>query len=459
MSSSRTGEETTEEATEAVARLCHSRSLEFEVYAYNREVSKARLDSSRKRGASFKCAKGLFVRLAIDGRIGVGYASDLSGPAMRRCIESAKRLARYHEVDVGWHGFPSARRSYPALRGMRDRALVDADIGELADMADAMAEAAVSEGPAVALSWADVEREIASVSVANSSGIRVSHELAKIRATCSAVNGSGDAISPECIDSQAALTLDIAPASIGSSVGGLAVKSERRVMPKTQECQVVFASGALGFPESGLLSVILREALSGGNLMRGSTFLSGKIGERIASECVTIADNPTAARSCGATPFDDEGMPTRRQRLVDDGVLKGFVWDHRYASAAGRRSSGNAVRDIVSGSVFPRPLNLEFRPGRGDLDSLISEVDDGYLIWGCQGGHTSDAETGDFSFVSSPCFKILRGGVVGGVRGAMVSGNIVDLLGSVVAVGADVKDFGNALVPSMLVEEVRMTSG
>lgn len=459
MSESSARGRTTEEATETVARFCNSSAMEFEAYAFSREVSKARLDSSRKRGASFKCTNGLFIRLVVDGRSGVGYASDLSGPAIRSCIESAKRLARHREVDATWQGFPSARRSYPALKGMRDRLLVDADISKLADMADAMSEAAVSEGPTVALGWADVEREIASVSITNSSGIRVSRGSAKIRAVCSAVNGSGDAISPECIDTHSSLTLDFDPASIGSSVGGLAAKSERLMRPKTQECQVVFARGALGFPDAGLLTVIFREALSGGNLMRGSTFLSGKVGERVASECVTIADNPTASKACGSTPFDGEGMPTRRQRLVDDGVLKGFVWDHRYAIAAGRHSSGNAVRDTVSGSVFPRPLNLEFKPGQGDLGDLISEVDDGYLVWGCQGGHTSDAETGDFSFVPSPCFRILRGGIIGGVRGAMISGNALDLVGRVAAVGEDVKDFGNALVPSMLVEGVRVTSG
>jgi PmbA protein len=459
MSAVNGGEQTTEQAAEAAVALCRSRSFEFEVFAFSREATRARLDSSDTRWASHRGIRGLFVRVATDGKVGVGYASDLSGSAIRRCVDSAKKLARHREAEVGWPGFPSGGRSYPTVRGMLDPSLLHADIGQLAEIADLMSEAAVSEGPHVSLSWADVEREISSVAIANSNGVMASCDSAKLLAACSTVNGQGDTISPECIDSQASRSLVFDPAKIGSRAGRLAASSAGAIKAKTQECEVVFANGALGFPEAGLLSVVLNEALSGGNLMRGSTFLSGRMGDRIASRHVNIADSPTAPNRCGSRPFDDEGMATRRLRLVEGGVLRSFVWDHRYASAAGRRSSGNAIRNMASGSVFPRPVNIDFGAGRGDLDSLISEVDDGLLIWGCQGGHTSDAETGDFSFVPSPCFRIRQGDIVGGIRGAMVSGNILGLLSNVSAVGADVRDYGNTLVPSMLVKDVRITSG
>jgi PmbA protein len=98
-------------------------------------------------------------------------------------------------------------------------------------------------------------------------------------------------------------------------------------------------------------------------------------------------------------------------------------------------------------------------PDRGSMKSLIESVDHGYLVWGCQGSHTSNTETGGFSFVASPGLLIKNGEVVGGVRGSMVSGNVTDLMKNVERVGADVVDFGSALMPSILFRNVKITTG
>jgi PmbA protein len=98
-------------------------------------------------------------------------------------------------------------------------------------------------------------------------------------------------------------------------------------------------------------------------------------------------------------------------------------------------------------------------PGRGTMRDLVSEVDHGYLVWGCQGAHTSNVETGDFSFVASPGFLIERGAIVGCVRGAMISGNIMDLFSGIEKIGGDTMDCGNATQPSMLVGGVKITTG
>jgi PmbA protein len=104
-------------------------------------------------------------------------------------------------------------------------------------------------------------------------------------------------------------------------------------------------------------------------------------------------------------------------------------------------------------------MNLVVERGRGDLDSLVRQMDRGYLVWGCQGAHTANVETGDFSFVASPGLKIEHGEIVGGVSGALVSGNVMDLLGGVEMVGSDQKDFGSSLMPSMVFRDVRITTG
>ena len=139
--------------------------------------------------------------------------------------------------------------------------------------------------------------------------------------------------------------------------------------------------------------------------------------------------------------------------------MRQFVWDNYYGALGGDGSTGNAVRAPSTGMVFPMPLNLVVRGSDGRLDDLISEIDSGYLIWGCQGAHTSNSQTGDFSFVASPGLKIKRGDIVGGVQGAMVSGNILGLLSEVESIGDDMTDFGSSLMPSMSFRDVRITTG
>ncbi len=138
---------------------------------------------------------------------------------------------------------------------------------------------------------------------------------------------------------------------------------------------------------------------------------------------------------------------------------EGFLWNTRDGSVAGKRSTGNAVRDMSTGHVTSAPLNISVKPGKGSLRDLISEVDHGYLVWGCQGAHTSNVETGDFSFVASPGFLIERGSVVGCVKGAMLSGNLLSLFSGIEKVGGDPVDFGNMVCPSLLVGGVKVTTG
>jgi PmbA protein len=375
------------------------------------------------------------------------------------CIAEAARVARLMVPDRRWSGFPPSPDSYRSVSGIHDSAVASMGVDTLGMMADEMIEGAMSVSRKVAVPYGAVEAIERSVGVANSSGVDVVMKETQLGAVVCCVAGIGETISPDCEESGMSRGCDLRADKIGERAGWVADRSTRLLDAATEECEVVFSPMSLGSSDSGLLTVVLNRAFSGQSVMQRTSFLMDKEGEQIWSDRVSMSDNPLLLGKCGSRPFDDEGLPTTKSQMVRKGVLSGFLWDSHYGSLSGKGSTGNAVRDLSSGSLGVAPLCLQLSPGRGDMHSLIGEVEHGYLVWSGQGTHTSNPETGEFSFVASPGLLIEKGEVVGGVRGAMISGNISALMRNVELVGADVVDFGNSLMPSVLFRDVRVTTG
>src|SRR5262249_8504747 len=127
----------------------------------------------------------------------------------------------------------------------------------------------------------------------------------------------------------------------------------------------------------------MADAWSGESLIKQSSWLTGKLGETIASPNVTIVDDGTLARRVGSSPCDGEGLRTRRNVLLDRGRLAMFAYDHYHARRAGRPSTGNALRGWSStpGIGFP---NLYMEPGTEAPEAVLRKRDPG-LFYGHQG--------------------------------------------------------------------------
>ncbi len=432
---------------------------EFEAFAIRKRARRVTVDSGRLSGSYSTFATGLHIRVSVGGRVGGAFCNKFDAKAVARCMAEAVKIARLMEPDERWKGFPSCDRGYPSVSGMFERSIASLDMAVMGSMAEEMVEGTLSVSKEVSTPYGAVDVIERSVAVCNSSGISSEMSETELDAAICAIAGSGSSVSPECERSMRSRGTGLRCDKMGEMAGWVAERSSALVKGRTEECEVVFSPQSLGSADTGLLNIVLSKALSGQNAQQGTSFLAGESGKALWSENVTINDNPVLSGRCGSRPMDDEGMPTGRRRLVDRGMLKGFVWDSYSGAVSGEGSTGNAVRDMASGTVSPAPLNLQLAPGRGTLSSLIGSVDRGYLVWGCQGAHTSNTETGDFSFVASPGLRIERGETVGGVRGVMISGNVSDLMSNVERVGADVEDFGNALIPSVLFSNVRITTG
>jgi PmbA protein len=160
--------------------------------------------------------------------------------------------------------------------------------------------------------------------------------------------------------------------------------------------------------------------------------------------------------------FDGEGVPSQKTLVVEKGVLKHFLYDSYTANKDGVESTGNAFRGGIAPYTFTPFLeatNFTFTQGNRSPENLIEEIDDGLLVCGVQGAHSSNPESGEFSVVATPAWKIEKGNVDYAVKGAMLAGTIFDVLKSVSALGNNTRKIGQLVAPWIRVENVKVIGG
>ena len=181
---------------------------------------------------------------------------------------------------------------------------------------------------------------------------------------------------------------------------------------------------------------ILVGMLNGERVLKGRTPFADRIGEQISSPLLTVRDDPTDARSFGATSVDSEGQTVASRTLVGGGVLGTFLHNTYTGRRSGDGTTANAVRGYSSTpSVGAHAVIID--PGEGDLDSIIRGVDNGVLVSSMSGLHSGvNAISGDFS-VGVNGLMIRNGEVAEPIREATIASTIQKMLTDIVAVGAD----------------------
>ena len=168
----------------------------------------------------------------------------------------------------------------------------------------------------------------------------------------------------------------------------------------------------------------------------GLSVYAGKIGETIASPLITIVDDPTLPGKRGSFRIDDEGIPARKNVLVEKGVLKGYMYDRLTAMKDRTSSTGNGRRQSFRHRPIPRMTNTYIEPGKDDPASIISSVDNGFFVKKMGGGQVNTV-TGEFVFEVSEGYLIEKGKIGEPVRGATLIGNGPEVLKTIDMVGRD----------------------
>jgi TldD protein len=222
-------------------------------------------------------------------------------------------------------------------------------------------------------------------------------------------------------------------------VEGLAVKASERAV------RLLDARPAPSGPMTVVLSskaggTMVHEAVGHGLeadlAQEGLSVYSGKIGEEVAAEEISIIDDATIDAKRGSFCYDDEGTPAQRTVLVEHGSLKGYLYDKLTATKDSTLSTGNGRRESYRFSPIPRMTNIFIAPGKSDPKEIISSVNKGLLVLKMGGGQV-DTVNGNFVFEISEGYLLKRGRMSDMVRGATLIGNGPQIIKEIDMVGHD----------------------
>jgi PmbA protein len=190
------------------------------------------------------------------------------------------------------------------------------------------------------------------------------------------------------------------------------------------------------------------QATSGGALYRKATFLADSLGRAVLPSHVDIVEDPHILKGKGSAPFDDEGVRTRARSVVDGGVVQGYFLSTYSARKLGMKTTGHA-----GGSQNLRMTSRKTQPG-DDLDAMIRRLGTGLFVTELMGQGVNYV-TGDYSRGAAG-FWVEKGRIVFPVQEITIAGNLVDMLKSIVAIGADVYTQGSKSIGSVLLDRMKL---
>jgi PmbA protein len=203
-----------------------------------------------------------------------------------------------------------------------------------------------------------------------------------------------------------------------------------------------------------LLWDTIQAALNGKQVLEGSSPWSDRLTQVVTSEMLTLFQQPeTGPFSC---PFDDEGTPTEPLLFIREGQLMRFYSDRTTGRLLGTGTTGSGFRPGMGSYPTPGLVNLLIQPGKGSLENLIQQLDQGLIVDQLLGGGADIS--GDFSVNVELGYRVQNGQITGRVKDTMISGNVYTVLKQLVALGGDADWNGPCYTPSLIVEGISTTS-
>jgi len=401
---------------------------------------------------------GLGLRVFVSHRSAVCHTSDLSEAALRRFVHETVELSELSEPDelnelpersdLAFPGQPfldldlwdeqTARLSAPELFDMARRTEAAA-LGYSSKITNSDGAGCDRNAGHMALALCD------KAGLAFSGASRGTYCSFSVEALCD--DEGGKKRNASYWSAHRFFQRLASPESVGAEAARRAISKLGAQKLATTELPVVFDPDA-----SRALLRTLAGVISGGAIYRKSSYLCGREGTLVASPLLTVSDEPLLPRGPGSRTFDGEGLPARRNLLIEDGVLRGFLLDTYSARKLGRKSNGCAGRS-VGGSPHVTTSNLILRAGTSAPQSLLDGIERGLFVTDMM-GFGFNAVTGDFSRGAAG-FLIEKGQITTPVSEITISANFDELLKRIDAVGNDLDDRSSTMSPSLRVS--RMT--
>jgi PmbA protein len=421
-------------AEELVAQASDG-DVEAEAVVTYGQSTMIRVSAGEVREMSRASSRGLGLRIIKHGRMGYAYTSDFAPPALESTLGAALKLADSAHADEYRTLPPHEDCAVSAEElSIHDDRLSQRSVGEKVDLVLEVERVALGSDPRVAATlYCSYHDELSRVYLANSNGFSGWYEKTGVVAYLRAVaRDQADQASGMGLG-WSVLYEDLDPGEIGTEAARRALQSLGGTPVRTQEAEVILDP----FAGTELLS-FLAGALTGEATQRGRSFLMGKVGEKIAAESVDLVDDGRLVGGLASAPFDGEGVPSSRTRLIANGRLERLLYDIYTANVEGTASTGNGHRDSHRTLPHPGPTNLYLEPSSTSVGQLIGSVDKGLYVTSTMNTGGINPINGDYS-VGATGLWVENGEIVRPVTEVTVAGNMLDMLANVQGIADDLR--------------------
>ncbi len=413
----------------------HTHEVDFAdlYFQYARQESWS-LEEGIVKSGSFNIERGVGIRAVHGDKQAFAYSDDITRDALDEAASAARAIGRQGQSSVA--AFTGATASH-ALYLPQDPIATLREDAKVA-LLERVEQMARSRDPRVTQVMASLAGEYEAILVARSDGLLAADVRPLVRVSVSVIveengrreqgygGGGGrfdygyftDAVLDDYAGkavAQALLNLDARPAPAGTMT-------------------VVLGHGWPGI----LLHEAIGHGLEGDFNRKGTSAFSGRVGERVAAKGITVIDDGTLPQRRGSLNMDDEGNPTQRTVLIEDGILKGYMQDVLNSRLMGVAPTGNGRRESFAHLPMPRMTNTIMLAGTHDPRAILESVQDGLYAANFGGGQV-DITSGKFVFSAAEAWKIENGKLAYPVRGATLIGNGPDALTRVTMVGNDLE--------------------
>lgn len=397
--------------------------------------------------------RGLGIRVIVGGKTGFVSSSDLRPEALDRVCRQAVLMAGVGEKDE-FAGLPAELGALPDAAALR---IFDPELPRLStekklDLARAAEAAARAADPRVTkVEGASFSNTLTTITLVNSTGRSAQYQGTQANMGLQAFCGQGEGKSQSAgyFTAKRFLSELKSPEFVGKESARMAVEKLNPVKISTRRAPVLMHPDI----SSGWLQN-MAGAFAGDQVFKKASYLTEKLGQKVASSLITIVDDGTLPGGTSTTTFDGEGSPTRRNMLLEEGVVRMFLYDCYNARKAGKSPTGNAQRgyDSVPG-IGTR--NLMIVPGTTPLAELM-RVYDSFFYMTDQGAFGYNAVTGDYSYQAAGLW-VEKGEVKHAVDEITVASNTLEMLQKVVRVGDDLDLQGSVNAPHLLIEDMSIS--
>lgn len=433
---------------EKILKVVKEKKAEGEVYVYSESSDSFSYENGILKDISSSKHFGISLRIIKNGLIGYAYTKNLKDP-----------YELVNNALIGIKEKVSASFEFPYTEKVEKIKTIDEELEkitnlEIANECDRIIKKVSKMTKGQINLYAG--REITEISIINSKGTRLTKKISNCGIHIMLNYPNTYAGIQRLFISRSFKKMDD---DIIEFVTSLYNNTEKIVNPKGGEMKVLF------LPE--MMFVLLwriSSGTSGESLYLNETPIADKLGKKIFSEKLTIINDPLNEDSVYSTPFDDEGVKTRRFPIIEKGILRNFYFDLYYAGKTNNESTGNGVRSGIWGGdpvrIRPKPSLISVNIEKGDksFDELISMMDRGMIVAGQLGAHSGNIPNGDFSIGLSPGIYVEDGKIRGRVLDAMISGNIYEVMNKIVGIENRVYPSYLGYYPSILFDNVSVAT-